>query len=136
MHANNLKVAALLDSDNAGDQAAKQETLAHTLGNRKTLRTGDVCPGEITKPEIEDILRSTLVSIAHSEFDWDVRELAGEQPKRPITDIFEAEIGDFSKYKLAKAYIRWTRDRTATDLADDERKSWAELTTLVNRALK
>ena len=54
LHANNLKVAALLDSDNAGDQAAKQETLIHTLGNRNILRTADVCPGEINKPEIED----------------------------------------------------------------------------------
>ena len=35
LHANNLKVAALLDSDNAGDQAAKQETLIHTLGNKE-----------------------------------------------------------------------------------------------------
>ena len=61
LHANNLKVAALLDSDNAGDQAARQETLIHTLGNRKILRTGDVCPGAITKPEIEDLLRNTLV---------------------------------------------------------------------------
>ena len=50
LHANNLKVAALLDSDNAGDQAAKQETLIHTLGNRNILRTGDVCPGAISKP--------------------------------------------------------------------------------------
>ena len=54
LHANNLKVAALLDSDNAGDQAAKQETLVHTLGNKNILRTGDVCPGSITKPEIEE----------------------------------------------------------------------------------
>ena len=63
LHANNLKVAALLDSDNAGDQAAKQEILIHTLGNKKILRTGDDCPGAITKPEIEDLLRSTLVAL-------------------------------------------------------------------------
>ncbi|SUC46503.1 Uncharacterised protein [Providencia stuartii] len=37
----NLKVAALLDSDNAGDQAAKQEVLVHRLGNKRILRTSD-----------------------------------------------------------------------------------------------
>ena len=62
--------------------------------------------------------------------------MAGEQPKRPINDIFETEIRDFSKYKLAKAYVRWTRDHTATDLTEDERNSWVELVERVNRVLK
>ena len=136
LHANNLKVAALLDSDNAGDQAAKQETLVHTLGNKNILRTGDVCPGSITKPEIEDLLRSTLVAIAQSELGWDVTEVAAEQPQRPIVDIFAAETRDFSKYRLAKAYLRWTREHSASDLTDDERSSWIELIKLINRALK
>jgi len=39
LHANSLKVAALLDSDAAGDHAAQQETLIHTLGNKIILRT-------------------------------------------------------------------------------------------------
>ena len=136
LHANNLKVAALLDSDNAGDQAAKQETLIHTLGNKNILRTVDVCPGAITKPEIEDLLRNTLIAIAKSEFGWDVSEVATKQPKRPIVDIFYAEIGDFSKYRLAKAYLRWTREHSATDLTEDERKSWVELIKRVNRVLR
>ena len=136
LHANNLKVAALLDSDNAGDQAAKQEILAHTLGNSRILRTGDVCPGAITKPEIEDLLRNTLVAMAQSELDWDVTEAATKQPRRPIADIFAAEIGKRSKYRLAKAYIRWTREHSAKDLTEDERSSWAELIKRVNRALR
>ena len=136
LHANNLKVAALLDSDNAGDQAAKQGTLVHTLGNKNILRTGDVCPGSITKPEIEDILRNTLVAIAQSELGWDVTEVAAKQPQRPIADIFAAEIGDFSKYRLAKAYLRWTREHSAADLTENERSSWVELIKRVNRALK
>lgn len=37
LHAHKLKVAALLDSDAAGDQAAQQENLVHTLGNKKSL---------------------------------------------------------------------------------------------------
>ena len=136
LHANNLKVAALLDSDNAGDQAAKQETLIHTLGNSSILRTGDVCPGAITKPEIEDLLRSTLVAVAKSELSWDVTEVAAKQPKRPIVDIFADEVGRFSKYRLAKTYLRWTREHCAADLKEEERSSWVELITLVNRALR
>ena len=136
LHANNLKVAALLDSDNAGEQAAKQETLVHTLGNRKILRTGDVCPGAITKPEIEDLLRHTLVAMAQSEPGWDVTAAASSQPQRPIVDIFAAEIGDFSKYRLAKAYLRWTREHKAADLTKEERSSWVELIKRTNRALR
>ncbi len=136
LHANNLKVAALLDSDNAGDQAAKQETLIHTLGNKNILRTRDVCPGAITKPEIEDLLRNTLVAIAQSELGWDVREVATKQPQRPIVDIFTAEIADFSKYRIAKGYLRWTREHSAADLTEDERSSWVNFIKLVNRVLK
>ena len=136
LHANNLKVAALLDSDNAGDQAAKQETLVHTLGNKNILRTGDVCPGEISKPEIEDLLRHTLLDLARSEFGWDVMNVAGEQSRRPIVDIFTAQIAGFSKYRLAKAYLRWTREHGAADLTEDERNSWRELIERVNRVLR
>ena len=136
LHANNLKVAALLDSDNAGDQAAKQETLIHTLGNKKILRIGDDCPGAITKPEIEDLLRSTLVAIAQSELGWDISKVATKQPKRAIADIFATEISDFSKYRLAKAYLRWTREHSASDLTEDERNSWVKLIYRVNRALR
>ena len=135
LHANNLKVAALLDSDNAGDQAAKQKTLIHTLGNRKILRTGDVCPGEISKPEIEDLLRHTLLDVARSQLAWDVTEVAAKQPRRPIVDIFAAEMADFSKYRLAKAYLRWTREHCAGNLTEDERIAWGELINQVNRAL-
>ena len=136
LHAQSLKVAALLDSDNAGEQAAKQETLVHTLRNKNILRTSDVCPGSIGKPEIEDLLRDTLVAVAQSELGWDVSDLAANQPERPIVHIFDAEIGDFSKYRLAKAYLRWTRERSAADLTEDERKSWSELIARVNRALR
>ena len=136
LHANNLRVAALLDSDNAGDQAAKQDTLIHTLGNKNILRTGDVCPGGIIKPEIEDLLRNTLVALARSELGWDVTEVAAKQPQRPIAEIFADEIGGFSKYRLTKAYLRWTRDHSAADLTEDERNSWVELINRVNRALR
>lgn len=136
LHANNLKVAALLDSDNAGDEAANQEVLVHTLGNKNILRTADACPGSIPKCEIEDLLRDALVKIAAAEFGTDVTATAGSQPDRPIADIFTSEISGFSKYRLAKAYVRWTRDHTANDLTGDERESWAKLVTTINKALK
>jgi len=99
LHAHKLKVAALLDSDAAGDQAAQQDTLVHTLGNKKILRTKDSYKGNVTKPEIEDLLRETLVRVALDDLGWDVTATAAAQQARPIVDIFEAEVTDFSKYK-------------------------------------
>ena len=136
LHANSLKVAALLDSDNAGEEAAKQDTLVNNLGNRCILRTRDVYAGEVSKPEIEDLLRDTLVNIANSKLNWDVKETAANQPGRRIVGIFESEIKDFSKYRLAKAYLRWTREHSATDLTEQERRSWKKLIDKVNRALE
>ena len=63
-------------------------------------------------------------------------EVAAKQPQRPIADIFAAEIRAFSKYRLAKAYLRWTREHRAADLTEDERSSWVKLIKRVNRALR
>lgn len=136
LHAQKLKVAALLDSDSAGDQAAQQENLVHTLGNKCILRTKDAYKGSVSKPEIEDLLRETLVEVAKSDLGWDVTTTAAAQPARPIVDIFAAEITDFSKYRLAKAYLRWTRDHEASDLTSDEREQWVALIESINKALK
>lgn len=136
LHANKLKVAALLDSDSAGEAAASQDTLVHSLGNKNILRTRDVAPGSVSKPEVEDLLRHTLVQIALDEFGWDIADKASTQPNRPIADIFEDDIGDFSKYRLAKAYLRWTRSHSADDLAEEERTAWTALITAINQALK
>ncbi len=136
LHAHKLKVAALLDSDAAGDQAAKQDTLVHTLGNKKILRTKDAYLGKVTKPEIEDLLRETLVQIAHTDLGWDIRTTALAQDARPIVEIFESGVTDFSKYKLAKAFLRWTRSHEASDLTEEERKQWRTLIDTINKALK
>lgn len=134
LHAHHLKVAALLDSDAAGDQAAQQETLVHTLGNKNILRTKDYC--EIPKAEIEDLLRETLIGIAKSEFGVDVSSTAQSQPERPIISIFNDEVVQFSKYKLAKAYIRWTRSNDSSALTGDERSKWKGLIENINKVLK
>lgn len=133
--ANNLKVAALLDSDNAGDQAAKQEVLVHKLGNKKILRTADFTSPKIEKAEIEDLLRLTLAEIAVKELTIDVRSEIKDEPNTPIVDILNRKGAKNFKYKLAKAYIKWTRDNDAENLAEIERQQWASLISAVNRAL-
>lgn len=136
LHAHKLKVAALLDSDAAGDQAAQQDTLVHTLGNKKILRTRDYYSGTVKKPEIEDLLRETLVQIALNDLAWDVRTTAVAQPGRPIVEIFTAEVADFSKYRLAKAFLRWARTHEASDLSAVERSQWTALITAINKVLR
>jgi hypothetical protein len=51
-------------------------------------------------------------------------------------DLFAAEVKDFSKYKLAKAYLRWTRSHEAKDLTSNEQAQWKKLISLVQKALK
>lgn len=136
LHAQKLKVAALLDSDAAGDQAANQETLIHTLGNKGILRTADSYKGAVTHPEIEDMLRGTLVKVGKDDLGWDGATVADAQPARPIVDIFADTISGFSKYKLAKAYLRWTRDHDASDLGAEELAAFTDLIERTNKALK
>ncbi len=132
LHARKLKVAALLDSDSAGDEAAKQAALVHTLGSKGIIRTKDAYTGSAMRVEIEDLLRNTLVNLAKSEFGWDISAAAAEQPNRQIVEIFKSEIPDFSKYKLAKAYVRWTRGHTSSDLSIAERVQWTTLIEKIN----
>jgi len=134
LHAHNLKVAALLDSDNAGDAAAKQDTLVHKLGQKGILRTKDYAP-DVTKPEIEDLLRDTLPVIARDQLGWDIVDQVAKQPNRPIIDIFSGVDG-FSKYKLAKAFLRWSRDHDVGALSEPEKLAWAKLIAAINSALK
>lgn len=132
LHAHKLKVAALLDSDAAGDQAKNQERLVHTLGNKAVLRTKDAYTGRVEKPAIEDLLRKTLIQIAKSDLGWDVAEVATAQPEHSIVNVFASEISDFSRYRLAKAFVRWTRDHKASDLSDNERSQWKKLIGTIN----
>lgn len=136
LHSQSLKVAALLDSDAAGDQAAQQDVLVRTLGNKGVLRTKDSYAGSVTKPEVEDLLRETLVTVAKDDLGWDVTAAAASQHGRPIVDVFSSEIGDFSKYRLAKAFVRWTRSHEAADLTASERVQWEKMIHAINKALK
>lgn len=136
LHAQNFKVAALLDSDGAGDQAAQQETLIHTLGNKAILRTKNTYSGVVAKREIEDLLRETLVGVSKNYLGIDIVAEAAAQSGRPIVDLLKSANKDFSKYKLAKAYIQWARDHAASGLAANERDQFKSLIEKINKALR
>jgi len=136
LHAHDLKVAALLDSDNAGDQAAMQDTLVNALGNKNIIRTKDVYKGPVVKSEIEDLFRNTLVSIAKNDLGWDIEALSLSQPYRPIVDIFSDKIADFSKYRLAKSFIKWSEKNKFSDLKPEEIQGSIDLIDRINKALK
>lgn len=136
LHAQKLKVAVLLDSDPAGDQAAKQDTLVHILGNKAIFQTKDVYSGPVVKSEVEDLLRDTLIKVGKSELGWDIAIEAEQQSSRPIVDIFSSKISEFSKYKLAKAFLRWTRSNGPEELSEIERTQWSTLIDRINRTLK
>lgn len=133
LHAHNLKVAALLDSDGAGDAAAQQETLVQSVGHKGILRTRDVLDGSVTKPEIEDLLRTTLVTVAKDELGRELPMVA-EQEARSMASILKSE--ELSKYQLAKAFVRWCRNHSLDDLQEEEKAAWATLFAKVNGALK
>lgn len=130
-----LKVAALLDSDQAGDNAAKQDELVHLLSGRNLLRTKDYCDPVVPRAEIEDLLRITLVQVAKDDLGWDITATATAQPERPIVDIFSKEINGFSKRKLVRAFIRWLGSHDLTDLTATEQAGVTKLLADVNRAL-
>ncbi len=135
LHASKLKVAALLDSDAAGDNATRQDNLVRTLGQRNVLRTKDAYTGNATRPLLEDLLRETLVNVAADDLGWNVREAAADQPDRSIVAIFADEVPAFSRYELAKAYARWTRSHKAEHLTVAEQVQWESLIDRINAAL-
>jgi predicted ATPase len=135
LHAKKLKVAALLDSDAEGDRAISQDELVEGLGQRAILRTKDAGNGVKTH-RVEDLLRQTLVRVGKNRLGWDVANAAAEQHDRSIVDLFAHEVTDFSRYRLAKAFLRWTRDHNASDLSDGERAAWKKLIEKINVTLK
>lgn len=129
-----LKVAALLDSDSAGDQAAEQEALWQLLSTKKILRTGDHISG-VQRAEIEDLLRQTLAQIARDELGWDSVATVQTQPSRPLMEILVAEHPGASKWKLARAFAKWLSANGTAALDSSEREAWHSLSTAVNKAL-
>lgn len=129
-----LKVAALLDSDAAGDGAAEQEALWQLLTNKRILRTGDHITG-VQRAEIEDLLRVSLGLVARDECGWDSVATIAAQSQRPIMEILADEHTGVSKWKLARAFVRWLATNGADALTGDEQRSWASLVAAANRSL-
>jgi hypothetical protein len=74
--------------------------------------------------------------VGKDDLGWDVAEVAAQQQGRSIVEVFSGEINDFSKYRLAKAFIRWTRDHEASELSNSEREQWETLVGKINSALR
>lgn len=63
--------------------------------------------------------------------------MAKAQEKRPIVDILVSEVKrDFSKYKLSKAFVRWAREHTLSDLQKNEIVCAEKLAEKINKALQ
>ena len=136
LHAKKLKVAALLDSDTNGDRATSQDDLVRTLGHKAILRSKDARNG-VRSPRVEDLLRETLLRVSKNRLGWDIASAAAARPESSIVEVFADEIGgDFSQYRLAKAFLRWTKDHSASDLSEEERVGWKRLIEKINATLK
>lgn len=136
LHAEGLKVAALLDDDAGGPGGEAQQALVAMLGDAHVLRTKDVYDGPVPAPHLQELLRETLVTVGR-EAGWDVADAAvSDWGTKEVDDIFSAVAGpELTSYRLAKEYARWTRDHRAADLTADERVLWMHLIENINRAL-
>lgn len=116
-------------------ECARTDRLVRLLKKNQVLRTKDFGGGQVTGPEVEDLLRDTLVQVAVDTLGWNVTATAAAQPGRRIVDIFTAEITGFSKYKLAKAFLQWLATHGWGDLTSDEQQAWQALFAAVNKGL-
>lgn len=129
LEAQELRLAALLDSDTRGRAADQQETLVQLLGHKRVVRTKDAYEGPVPVPTVEDLVRDTLMTIAHDTLGWDVGEAAQDAwGTRPIVDVFSDVVGPgFSRLRLAQEYVRWCATHGAADLSADERIQWMRM---------
>ena len=135
LHAQNLNVVALFDSDASGEQASKQDTLVATLGSKRILRTKDVYNGSVKKCEIEDLIRKTLVAICKDQLGCDVSAEEISQSSRPIVDIIKEKMGvNFSKYKIAKAFLKWSMSDNINQMPPNEVEYCEKLINKINDA--
>jgi hypothetical protein len=77
-----------------------------------------------------------VIDVAKADLGWDVAAAAAAAPAQGIVSIFEHAITDFSKYKLAKAFLRWTRGHTLADFRAHEREAFAQMFAYVSKVLK
>ena len=85
---------------------------------------------------MKNMREESRLHVARKSTVKDVAATANAQPERSVVDVFKTEIDTFTKYRLAKAFVRWTRDHQARDLSNDERTRWKKLITSINGALR
>jgi predicted ATP-binding protein involved in virulence len=135
LHSREWRVAALFDSDTAGRAAAEDEAFVHLMKKERIYYVGDFYDGIVEQPELEDLLRSTLLGVARDELGIDAFERAVAHPRRSVCDLLGDGVGrSFSKYRLAKAFLRWMRYHGFADLSAQERYVLLELFAAVNQA--
>lgn len=136
LHAQNLKVVALFDADNSGEQAAKQETLINVLGRKNILLTKEFYSGSVAHCEIEDLLRNSLVDVCKKYLGIEISQKANQQASRPIVDIIQEAIGtSFSKYKLARAFLKWASSDEIKNMPQNEIEQCEKLISKINALL-
>jgi AAA ATPase domain len=135
LNSRDWQVAALFDSDAAGRAAAEDEAFVHLMKKERIYFVGDFYDGIVEQPELEDLLRTTLLRVARDELGIDAFERAVAQPRRSVCDVLGDGVGrSFTKYGLAKAFLRWMRYHGFADLSDQERYVVLELLAAVNQA--
>lgn len=135
LHAQNLKVVALLDSDQAGDNVASQDSLVHSLGHKGILRTLDFLDGEVSNPETEDLLRDTLSAVATEELGIDLYS-TDTPASKSVATVIKSHKPHLSKNKLAKAFVKWCRAKSYDDLSAREQEQWKNLFARIRSRLK
>jgi hypothetical protein len=137
LHSRDVRVAALFDSDVAGSAAAEDEAFVHLMRKERIYLVGDFYDGPVEQPELEDVLRSTLLRVARDELGIDALERASAQPNRSVCDVLGDGIGrSFTKHRLAKAFIRWMSHHDWDDLSAHEQYVVQELFAAVNQATR
>jgi hypothetical protein len=135
LRAQDLHVAALFDSDEAGLAAAEDEAFIHLMKKERIYTVGDFYNGPVEQPEFEDLLRETLLRVARDELGVDAYERAAEEPSRPICEVLGEGAGrSLSKHRLAKAFIHWMREHNWDDLPEHEHTPLLALFGAMNQA--
>ena len=135
LHSQRLKVAALLDSDAAGEKAASQDELVRLLPKRGILRTKDFYQGPSPVPRWRTSCGTHSLPSPRANSAGTSRLRPARSPLRRIVDILDTQITGFSKYRLAKAFLTWLSTHGWADLAEAERVALAKLFTAANKAL-
>ena len=76
-----------------------------------------------------------MLSLAKEDCGQDVLSITQIQVKRTVVDVHESvSKKDSSKYKLAKAFLRWIREHELNDLSSNEITKAEKLIEKINKA--